>query len=519
MLKINQIRCELGDTFSIQHIAKKLHCKPSDILFYEIDRMSMDARGNDFHYVYSVYADVVNENKFLHLHDVKREEKQLYQLPVVHTQPNKRPIVVGFGPSGMYAALILAEAGLNPIIIERGQSVEQRTKDIHEFFTQGKLLPESNVQFGEGGAGTFSDGKLTTRMKNIRVTKVYEEFVEAGANPSIMYEQRPHLGTDVLQTIVKKIREKIIRFGGEIHFNTKLESLYIKDNQVVGIHTTDQDFDTDCVLLCAGHSASDTYENLLAQGVEIVQKDFAIGVRVEHPQSLIDQSTYRKYYGHPSLHAASYQLTAKTSVNRGVYSFCMCPGGVVIPASTQENTLAVNGMSYSNRAGKNANSAILVQIPRSDFDKGHPLDGFEFQKQLEQKCFKQEYLAPVQNIKDYLQHQTSSSLVVSSSYPRPTYMTDMHAFFSDEVNQAMEEGMKQFDTKIHGWIDNGIMVGLESRSSSPIRIVRNECGNSTSIRGLYPCGEGAGYAGGIVSSAVDGIKQAENYIQSLNKKM
>ena len=448
---------------------------------------------------------------------MKKETKEVYVLPTATKSSKQRPIIVGFGPSGMYAGLILAEVGLNPIIIERGQAVEQRAKDINAFFTKGKLLESSNVQFGEGGAGTFSDGKLTTRMKNVRVSKVYEEFVEAGANPAIQYQQRPHLGTDVLQTIVKKIREKIIRFGGEIHFNTKLESLYLNDNQIVGIHTNKQDFSTDSVILCTGHSASDTYETLLAQGVEITQKDFAIGVRVEHPQGLIDQSTYGKHYGHPTLKASSYQLTTKTSVNRGVYSFCMCPGGIVIPASTEQNCLAVNGMSYSMRAGKNANSAILVQIPRRDFDQGHPLDGFRFQKKLEQLGYYEGFAAPAQNIKDYLKHTPSDKLVIPTSYPRSTIMKDMPAFFSNEVNIAMEEGMKQFDKRIHGWIDQGIMIGLETRSSSPIKILRNDDGSSSTIQGLYPCGEGAGYAGGIVSSAVDGIKQAENYIAHLNQ--
>ena len=517
MLKINQIRCEVGDTFAIYHIAKKLRCSINDIQSYEIDRESIDARGDDLHYSYSVYASVKNENKYLKNHDVKKENKEIYVLPTVQKIPTQRPIIVGFGPSGMYAGLILAEAGLKPIIIERGQAVEQRTKDINAFFTKGKLLESSNVQFGEGGAGTFSDGKLTTRMKNVRVSKVYEEFVEAGANPAIQYQQRPHLGTDVLQTIVKEIREKIIRLGGEVHFDTKLEHLYLSDGKIIGIHTNKKDFDTDSVLLCTGHSASDTYETLYAQGVEITQKDFAIGVRVEHPQTLIDQSTYGKHYGHPALKASSYQLTAKTSVNRGVYSFCMCPGGVVIPASTEQNCLAVNGMSYSMRAGKNANSAILVQIPRSDFDKGHPLDGFQFQKKLEQLGFYEGFAAPAQNVKDYLAHTPSDKLVIETSYPRSTIMKDMHAFFSDEVNIAMEEGMRQFDKKIHGWIDQGIMVGLETRSSSPIKIIRDENGNSSTIIGLYPCGEGAGYAGGIVSSAVDGIKQAENYIANLNQ--
>ncbi len=514
LLKINQIKIPVGKTLNIEDIAKKIHAPIKDILSYEIERESLDARSDKLIYSYTVIAEVKNSEKYLKHKDVIQGKNEKYQDPEpVNTE--ERPIIVGFGPSGMFCGLLLAECGCRPIIIERGTSVDERTKDIQEFFTNGILKKESNIQFGEGGAGTFSDGKLTTRMKNIRVKKVLEEFIEAGADPAISYQHRAHIGTDVLRVLVKNIREKILSLGGEIHFNTRLDKIEIQNKKVSGILTNKGKFDCKYLILCCGHSASDTYETLYDQGITMIQKDFACGVRVEHPQTLINQNQYGNYYDHPALSAASYSLTYRSSTQRGVYSFCMCPGGVVIPASTENNSLAVNGMSYSQRDGKNANSAILVQIPTKDFDHGHPLDGFQFQKQLEQQAYIDLFNAPSENIKDYIDHKKPSSLRIESSYPRETVLTDMHRLFSDEVNQSLEEGFQNFDHKIPGFVDQGIMVGMESRSSSPIRITRDENGESISLHGLYPCGEGAGYAGGIVSSAVDGIRQAENVIQAI----
>lgn len=517
MLKIHQIQVPLGKTLTLETIARKIHCLPHDITSFEIDRESLDARGDHLLFTYTVYAKVRNEDHYLKQKDVTKENKEVYVLPEALPNTEERPIVVGFGPAGMYCALLLAECGCKPIILERGSAVEERTKEIDTFFQQGILNEESNVQFGEGGAGTFSDGKLTTRIKNIRISKVLEEFVDAGADPAILYQHRPHLGTDVLRTIVKNIRTKIIFLGGEIHFHTRMDSLLLKKQTVIGAHTNQGDFYSHHVILCAGHSASDTYAVLFNQGVAIEQKDFAAGVRVEHPQTLIDQSTYGKYAGNPQLSPASYQLTTKTRVNRGVYSFCMCPGGVIIPSPTHAGTLAVNGMSYSRRNGANANSAILVQIPRKDFDHGHPLDGFTFQQELEKRAYRSGYQAPAQNIASYLAHTTSTDCVIASSYPRGICMEDMHILFSTEVNSALEEGLRAFDRRIPGFDTKGIMVGMESRSSSPIRLIRNDYGSSISITGLYPCGEGAGYAGGIISSAVDGIKQAENVIEDMKR--
>lgn len=514
LLKINQIKVPVGTALSEEDIAKKLHTSLHDVISYTIEKESLDARGENLVNSYTVLADIKNAEKHLRKKDVQagKEEKYISPSPI-HT--DERPVIVGFGPSGMFAGLLLSECGCKPIIIERGKAVEERQKDIEAFFENGVLLEESNIQYGEGGAGTFSDGKLTTRMKNIRVKKVLEEFIEAGADRAIYYQNRAHIGTDVLRVLVKNIREKIISLGGEIHFSTRLESIEIKNGKVHSIVTNTGKIQTHHVLLCCGHSASDTYETLYAQGIHMIQKDFACGVRVEHPQTLINQNQYGKFADHPSLGAASYSLTHHSSNGRGVYSFCMCPGGVVIPASTQAASLAVNGMSYSQRDGKNANSAILVQIPTKDFDHGHPLDGFAFQKQLEKKAYIDLFNAPSENIKDYVNHTTPSSLRIESSYPRENIVYDMHHLFSDAVNQSLEDGFHNFDHKIPGFIEQGIMVGMESKSSSPIRILRNEDGQSSNCLGLYPCGEGAGYAGGIVSSAVDGIKQAENVIANI----
>ncbi|MBQ1356072.1 MAG: hypothetical protein IIY72_06285 [Solobacterium sp.] len=516
MLKITQIICQLDETLTEEQIARKLHCRPSDILSFSIERESLDARRDDLHYSYTVLADLKNEEKYLRRKDVTAGQKDVY-IPLKPDRPAARPVIAGFGPAGMFAGLILAEAGMKPLIIERGRCVEERSADVQRFFAEGILDPESNVQYGEGGAGTFSDGKLTTRIKNTRIHKVLEEFVEAGADPAILYRAMPHLGTDQLQVIVRNIRNKIIRLGGEVRFETKLLSLQVRDGRVSGAVTNQGVIPCHEILLCLGHSAADTCAQLLADGLQIVPKDFAAGVRVEHPQALINQNQYGRYAGHPALGAASYRLSYTASTGRGVYSFCMCPGGVVVPASTAEGQLAVNGMSYAARDGKNANSAILVQIPQADFYHGDPLDGFRFQEELERNAYRDGFRAPAQNIRDYLQDTETEQWALDTSFPRGTESADMHELFSAEVNRSLDEGFRAFDRKIPGFIDRGIMVGMESRSSSPVRMPRDEHGQSNACAGVYPCGEGAGYAGGIISSAVDGIRQAEQVITVYRK--
>ena len=511
MLKIHQVFTRIDEVLDAGHIAAKLGCPPSDIISYEIERQSLDARHDELRYSYTVYAEVRREEKYQRRRDVSKEKKEVYQLPE-KTKLLQRPVVAGFGPAGMFAALILAECGCCPVVIERGKPVEKRAEDVGLFFREGILDPESNVQYGEGGAGTFSDGKLTTRIKNHRIRKVLEEFAEAGASPEIMYQAMPHLGTDQLVGIVRNIRQKIIRLGGEVLFETRAEGIVIKDGVLSGVMTNRGQIECSDLIAALGHSARETYERLLACGIDIRQKDFAAGVRVEHPQEMIDRNQYGRFAGSPYLSPASYRLSFRSSCGRGVYSFCMCPGGIVIPASTEEGALAVNGMSNSRRDGRNANSAILVQIPRRDFDRGNPLDGYDFQNQLERKAWCTGFRAPSQNIADYLRHEKTEVPALASSYPLGNEWKDLHDLFAEEVNVSLHEAFLDFDRRIPGFISSGIMLGTESRSSSPIRLERDERGMSISCEGFYPCGEGAGYAGGIVSSAVDGIRQAENLI-------
>ena len=516
MLKINQIKCPPGEKLTVEHIARKLHCRPDEIRSFEIERESLDARRNELFFSYTVLAEVRNEQPYLRRKDVAHAEKYIYPMPVVSRRIAERPVIAGFGPAGMFAALLLAESGLKPIIIERGRPVEERSQDVDRYFKDGTLDPESNVQYGEGGAGTFSDGKLTTRIKDDRIHKVLAELIEAGAPAEIAYQARPHLGTDRLRVIVKNIREKIISLGGEVRFSSRLDDIEIKDGRLLAVQCGNERIACHAAMLCLGHSASDTYEKLLARGVDIIPKDFAAGVRVEHPQELINQCQYGAYASHPALSAASYSLTYRSTSGRGVYSFCMCPGGVVIPAATAADSLVVNGMSYSGRDGRNANSAILVQIPQKDFYRGSVMDGFTFQKELEKKAWRERTMAPAQNISDYLKHQKSGQWVLESTYPLGVVSVEMHELFSEEAGLALAEGLTDFDRRIPGFVNAGIMVGMESRSSSPIRLPRTAAGQALNCEGLFPCGEGAGYAGGIVSSAVDGIRQAEKLIAFLN---
>ena len=516
MLKINQIKCPPGEKLTVEHIARKLHCRPDEIRSFEIERESLDARRNELFFSYTVLAEVRNEQPYLRRKDVAHAEKYIYPMPVVSRRIAERPVIAGFGPAGMFAALLLAESGLKPIVIERGRPVEERSQDVDRYFKDGTLDPESNVQYGEGGAGTFSDGKLTTRIKDDRIHKVLAELIEAGAPAEIAYQARPHLGTDRLRVIVKNIREKIISLGGEVRFSSRLDDIEIKDGRLLAVQCGNERIACHVAMLCLGHSASDTYEKLLARGVDIIPKDFAAGVRVEHPQELINQCQYGAYASHPALSAASYSLTYRSTSGRGVYSFCMCPGGVVIPAATAVDSLAVNGMSYSGRDGRNANSAILVQIPQKDFYRGSVMDGFTFQKELEKKAWREWTMAPAQNISDYLKHQKSGQWVLESTYPLGVVSVEMHELFSEEAGLALAEGLTDFDRRIPGFVNAGIMVGMESRSSSPIRLPRTAAGQALNCEGLFPCGEGAGYAGGIVSSAVDGIRQAEKLIAFLN---
>lgn len=414
----------------------------------------------------------------------------------------------------MFAGLLMAQKGYNPIIIERGEKVEERSKSVDDFWNNENFNKESNVQFGEGGAGTFSDGKLTTRIKDSRCDFVLGEFVKAGAPEEILYMGKPHIGTDILKEVVKNIRNKIIELGGEVHFNSKLQDIVLKDNKIKSIVVNEKEIPCEALVLAIGHSARDTYEMIFDKNIFIEAKPFAIGVRIEHLQSMIDENQYGKYAGHARLRAADYRLTYNSKGNRGVYSFCMCPGGYVVAAASEEERLVINGMSYHKREGKNSNSAIVVSVTPKDFGSNSPLAGMEFQRHYESLAYKLgggNYSTPVQLLGDFLKDRISKRIGNIEPTYKPGYVfRDLRDCLPDYVTDSLKEGLINFDKKIKGFgDDNAVLTGIETRTSAPIRIVRNEKLQSISLEGLYPAGEGAGYAGGIMSAAVDGLKVAE----------
>jgi len=411
----------------------------------------------------------------------------------------------------MFAALLLAEQGCRPIVLERGKCVEKRIQDVEHFWKTGELNEASNVQFGEGGAGTFSDGKLTTRVKDKRIEYVMDKLVEHGADPSIKWHTHAHIGTDKLRNIVRSIRNRILQLGGEVHFESQVTLLKITDGQIEGVYVNDDFYPSNHVFLAIGHSACDTFHQLHTQKIAMESKDFAVGVRVEHKQALINQCQYGQYASHPSLPSAEYRLAHQTSNGRGVYTFCMCPGGFVVPASSHQGKLVINGMSESKRDQINANSALLVQIRKEDFGNGL-FDGLHYIEKLEKKAFElggSNYKAPMQNSLDFLSDQISTEFKdVKPSYALGGTLCDLKELFDEHIIQSLKEGLLAFDKKLPGFAD-GLLTAVESRSSSPLRILRDSTYQSVSVKGLYPIGEGAGYAGGITSSALDGLRAVE----------
>ncbi len=518
MIRVSEIKLTINDELDQLEgqIVKKLKIKPSDLEAYNIYKESIDARKNEIKFVYTVDCKVKNEK------DLLKRAKQLKisktpDMAYILEKKNKKtvdqekPIVIGFGPSGMFSALILAEAGMKPVIYERGKSVDNRAIDIENLLENGSLDEDSNVQFGEGGAGTFSDGKLTTRIKDVRCRKVLEELVEAGAPNEIMYKQKPHIGTDILREVVKRIREKIIKLGGQIHFESKLEQVEIENNEIQSVTIKGKRIVAKSIILATGHSARDTYEMLYNRGVQMEQKPFSIGVRVEHPQEIIDVSQYGEYAGHEKLGAAEYKLVYHSENGRGVYSFCMCPGGSVICSASEKGKITTNGMSYHKRNGKNANSALLVSVTPEDYESDHPLAGITYQRKWEEKAYNMgggNYEAPAQTIGDFLGIEKGSK-PIETTYRPGVIWGSMSECLPAYVIESLKEAIPKFGNKIKGFdMASAILVGPETRSSSPLRIVRDEQLLSN-IKGLYPIGEGAGYAGGIVSAAVDGIVCAE----------
>ena len=487
-------------------------------------KKSLDARKKpQLFYVYSICCtlkDNVLEERVLKKNrtsDVVRYNDKPYTFEVSGTQKLKqRPVIIGMGPAGLFCGYILSKAGFCPVIYERGKKVEERTKDVENFWKTGKLLLESNVQFGEGGAGTFSDGKLNTLIKDKtgRNKEVLRIFVENGAPEHILYDSKPHIGTDVLSVTVANMREQMIKWGAEIHYESTVTDFIIENNTLTALVIDNtKKIPVETVILAIGHSARDTFEKLHEHMVPMEAKDFAVGMRVQHPQELINNSQYGVENQNKDLPAASYKLAAKTSVNRGVYSFCMCPGGYVVNASSEENRLAVNGMSYSGRDSGVANSAIIMSVTKEDFGSEHPLAGMAFQRKLEEKAYKLgNGKIPVQYYKDFCQTEGKRDHIKETFEPciKGGYaFADLKEVFGESLRTAFIEGMTQFGKTIAGFDDDFcLLAGIESRTSSPVRITRNkEC--ESEIKGLYPCGEGAGYAGGITSAAMDGLAIAE----------
>lgn len=516
-------------------VALKLRVDPGVLRGAVLRKLSLDARKkDDIRYVYGVDLDVANEEKFIRRCRIKNAS---IVKPVVYEDPGakldedkddnrrSRPVIVGFGPAGMICAYKLACAGLRPIVLERGSDVDTRTADVEEFFKTGRLRTDSNVQFGEGGAGTFSDGKLNTMIHDNfgRIAHVFDILVEFGADPSIRYINKPHIGTDKLRGIVKALRERVIELGGEVRFNSTFTGFDEKDGAVTAaIVGGSERIECDTLVLATGHSARDTVRMLLSKGIGMERKAFAMGVRVEHPQELISKAMYgadcNKYP------AADYKLTFKTAEGRGVYSFCMCPGGVVVNASSQEGMLCVNGMSYSARDEATANSAIVVEIRESDLEGDDILAGMKFQEKLEKAAFDAcGGRIPACYVTDFLEGRETVSLDRRTPNTRGSAEAcDLTKVLPTLITEPLREALPAFDRTIKGFAgEDAIMLAVESRTSSPVRILRDEetlCAKG--LKGLYPCGEGAGYAGGITSAAVDGLKVYEKIItKSMKNEM
>lgn len=551
MIRINQINVQVNQKNTEQQLRKKasqvLKISDKEIKSLRIVRQSIDARKKpDIFYSYVIDIETNQEEKVC-----KRAKNSQVSLikPVVYRFPaekkvsemiKNRPVIIGMGPAGLFCGYFLAKAGFQPILLERGADVDTRMKDVETFWQGGVLKPDSNVQFGEGGAGTFSDGKLNTLVKDKdgRNAAVLKTFVEFGAKESILYEAKPHIGTDVLCGIVKRMRQEIIRLGGEVRFDSKVTELKLNGDRITGVIINGkEEFCCDHVVLAIGHSARDTFDMLYEKQVPMEAKSFAVGLRVEHPQTMINVSQYGM--AEPgTLGAAPYKVAAQTSVGRGVYSFCMCPGGYVVNASSEPGRLAVNGMSYSGRDGENANSAIIVSVTPEDFGSDHPLAGIAFQRELEKRAYELgQGKIPVQRYGEFrrcVEQQRSEELhdapqqsdkgihideiPDAASKPESVLIpqnkggyvyVDVSQILPAECNKAFVEGMTRFGQMIPGFDrEDTLLSGVESRTSSPVRIHRDDTLQSA-VRGLYPCGEGAGYAGGITSAAMDGIRVAE----------
>lgn len=500
--------------------AKHLSLSRQQIVKQHIHKRSIDARKqNDIRFVYSVYFvlnDPALEQKLAQKNrDVRYQPQAEYPI-AVGTKKLQQPVyIVGFGPAGMFAAYRLAQLGYRPIVFERGADIETRCADVENFWKNANLNPDSNVQFGEGGAGTFSDGKLTTRISDERCSSVLQTFRKYGAPEEILYTAKPHIGTDQLRLVIRNIRESIIRMGGEVHFSHKLEKIECKDGKLCGIVVNGTHYPAEHLILAIGHSARDTFRMLAQTGIMMQNKPFSVGVRVEHLQSEINRALYGKYAEDERLPQGEYQLSHHTK-EHCVYTFCMCPGGYVVPSTSAYDTVVTNGMSHHARDGVNANAAVVVSVDEKDYGTA-PLAGVQYQERLEHAAFLaggKDYHAPAALVGNFLNPGSHSDFGrVTPTYAIGVKEVDIGALFDPVISDCLKEGFQAFDQKIKGYAaKDAVMTGVETRTSSPVRILRGESLESVSVAGMYPCGEGAGYAGGIVSAAVDGLRIAERII-------
>ncbi len=518
-LKIANLRLELGEPESVlsEKLSAKLGVEPGDISRWRILRKSLDARRHDdLHFVYAAEVEIPEaESKVAELAkspDIEPFEAERFVWPEPGETPlNRRPVIIGAGPAGLFAGYLLALNGYRPLVLERGRDVKDRVADVRRFDEGGPINPESNYLFGEGGAGTFSDGKLTSRNTGPDVLRVLEILAECHGKPSILYEQRPHLGSNRLPLVVRTLRRKLEQLGGEVKFSCRVEDLDIVDGRLRGIGTSSGRIDAEVAILAVGHSARDTYGMLLRRGVPLEAKAFQLGVRIEQPQGQINVARYGANADHPSLGAADYNLTARGG-SRDLFTFCMCAGGYVMPSVSEPGYFCTNGMSESRHDSPFANSGLVVTVEPGDTGSRHPLAGVHFQQKAERLAYlagRRRYDAPIQWARDFLSAKASRGKL-PSSYPRGTVAVDLGALLPPLVAETLEHGLPIMDRRFQGlFLKDATLTGPESRGSSPVRIPRDpESRQSSAVAGLFPCGEGAGYAGGIISAAVDGLRTA-----------